>query len=172
VKDQFVETIVHKAEGRYLTFSMGREEYGIEIQRVREIMGFAAIETIADAGPSIRGVIRLRGKVVPVLDLRQRFGLEGAEIQRGSCVVTVLVKGWEGPCWLGLLVDGIREVVQVWTRDLEEAAVMEGDPREEFLFGLARCQDRAVLLLDVDKVAKEEAVEEIKLSWGGSHEGF
>ncbi len=167
-----MQMALHKAEGRYLTFSIVREEYGVEIHRVREIIGPVVLEVVPDTAPHIRGILKLRGKVVPVVDLRNRFGLEETEAGKGNCVVTVLAKGWDGPYLMGFLVDGIREVVQVWSRDLEGVPGMEEDSREEFLLGLAQHQDRAVLLLDVDKIAREEGVEEIKLSWGGNHEGF
>jgi purine-binding chemotaxis protein CheW len=165
-----MEMTLHKAEGRYLTFSIAHEEYGVEIHRVREIIGPVVLEVVLNAAPHIRGILRLRGKVVPVVDLRNRFGLEKGEPGQGSCVVTVLAKGWDGPFLVGLLVDGIREVVQVWTGDLEKDPAMKGDSRNEFLMGLARCQDRSVLLLDVEKMAKGEDVESLKYFLGASHE--
>jgi purine-binding chemotaxis protein CheW len=157
---------ISKAEGRYLTFSVAHEEYAVEVHRVREIIGPSAMEPAANAAPYIRGVIQLRGRTVPVLDLRRRFGLEEAEQRREDCIITVLVKGWEEPFLMGLLVEGIREVIQIWTENLEKAPAMEGDPREDFLLGLAQLEDRVVLLLDVDKLAKEEEVEEADLNMG------
>ncbi len=153
-----MEMTLHKSEGRYLTFSIAHEEYGVEIHRVREIIGPVVLEVVPDAAPHVRGILRLRGKVVPVVDLRNRFGFEKGEAHPGSCVVTVLAKGSDGPFLVGLLVDGIREVIQVWTGDLEEELEMREDSRNEFLMGLARCQDRFVLLLDVEKIAKGEEV--------------
>ncbi len=156
-----MEAIVQKQEGSYLTFALGREEYGVEVRRVREIIAPAVMEVVPGLAPHIRGILRLRGKVVPVLDLRRRFGLEETETRGDYCVVTVLAKGWEGSFLMGLLVDGIREVIQVDVQNLEKTSMAEEDPREEFLRGLAQCQDRVVLLLDVDKVAQDEEVEEI-----------
>jgi purine-binding chemotaxis protein CheW len=167
-----MEMVLHKVEGRYLTFSVAHAEYGVEIHRVREIIGPVVLEAVPEAAPHIRGILRLRGKVVPVVDLRSRFGLVEGETHRGSCVVTVLARGWNGPFLIGLLVDGIREVVQVWTQNLEKAPVKAEEARDRFLMGSARCQDRVVLLLDVEKVAEGEEVEAEKLFSGGSHEAF
>jgi purine-binding chemotaxis protein CheW len=151
-----MDLIPLKAEGRYLTFSIAHEEFAVEVHRVREIIAPVILETVSDAAPHIRGVLRLRGKSVPVVDLRSRFGLEGEAPNRGSCVVTVLTRGWDGPFLVGLLVDGIREVIQVWAKDLEEGLAMEGAGRTGFLLGRAQCQDRTVLLLDVDKIPEGE----------------
>ncbi len=159
-------------EGRYLLFSIGQETYGVGIHRVREIIGPVELQALPEASPTIAGVVTLRGKTIPVVDLKSRLGLEPQERTGGSCVLTVLAKGWEGPLWMGILVDGVQEVVQVRSSDLEELPEMEEDPRSEWLMGLAKTQDRIVLLLDVDRVAKEEEVESVKYSLGGSHEAL
>ncbi len=154
-----MQTLVHKAEGRYLTFSVAREEYAVEVHRVREIVDSSTMELKSNPDSSLCGVLKLRDREVQVIDLTRRFSLGKAWDRLGGCVVTVLVKGWNGPLLMGLLVDGVREVIQVWTKDLENELVLEPGPRKSFLLGSIRCQDRLVHLLDADQLAvKEEAL--------------
>ena len=158
-------------EGTYLTFALAQEEYGIEMHRVLEIQGTSAIEPLADGSPLVRGILSGRGKRLPVLDLRGCLGKAQGDLPRQNCIVTVAVRGWEGKLFhLALLVDGVREVVQVLNQDLEEAPEMEEDARAEFLKGLAQCQERLVILLDLDRLARLEELEEVKFEQGGSHE--
>lgn len=170
--NQLVKTNQHQTEGRYLLFSLAHETYGVGIHRVREIMGPVELQPVQDAPPSVKGTVNLRGITIPVVDMRCRLGLEAKPAGTGNCVVTVLAKGWDGPLWMGLLVDGIQEVTQVWSKDLEATPGMEEDPRADWLLGLARCGEKVVLLLDVDQVAKEEEVEAVQFALGGSHEAF
>ena len=148
-----------KAEGRYLTFSVAQLEYGVEIQKVREILEPSSLEPIPQASSNVRWAVRLRGQVVPVVDLRRCFGSTPVGAFPHQCVVTVVARGWKGSFLMGLLVDGIREVVQVRNKDLEE---MSGEEREGCLLGPVQCQDRSVLLLDVDALSEKEAAREFQ----------
>ncbi len=151
-------------EGRYLTFSLAHEEYGVEMHRVLEILQASGIEPLSEGSSLIKGLLPWRGQKVPVLDLRRCLGKDEAERSSESCIVTVTAKGWEGNLSLmALLVDGVREVVQVWNENLEQASVLEEDPREEFLKGLVQCDERLVILLDLDRLARLDEVEEAKL---------
>lgn len=148
-------------EGTYLTFALAREEYGIEMHRVLEILGTSAVEPLAEEGSVVRGILPWRGQKVPVLDLRRCLGKAQWDLPHQSCVVTVTAKDWEGRMgYMALLVDGVREVVQVWNENVEEGPALEEDPRAEFLKGLAQCQERLVILLDLDRFANLEELEE------------
>src|SRR5581483_630745 len=125
VLERSMGSISRRIEGRYLTFSISHEEYGVEIHRIREIISPVILEVIPGSAAHVRGVLKLRGKIVPVLDLRERFGLKDGRAQGSSCIVTVLAKGWNGPFLLGFLVDGIREVVEVRDEDLEKDLTIE-----------------------------------------------
>ena len=150
-------------EGAYLTFSLEREEYGIEMHRVLEILGTSAVEPLKGVSSLVRGVLPWRGKKIPVLDLRQCLGKSPLALPHQSCVVTVAAKDWEGSLHtMALLVDGVREVVQVWNENLEAAPGSEEDPRAGYLKGLAQCQERLVILLDLDELAKLDELEEVK----------
>lgn len=156
--------MILQVEGRYLTFSLAGREYGVEVQKVREILEPSCLEPLSGAELNVRWVLRLRGRVVPVVDLRRRFGLAPTGAFPHQCIVTVVVRGWDGPFLMGLLVDGVREVVQVWSKDLVEG--MAGEGREQCLLGPVQCQDRPVLLLDVDALSEEEAVQGFQSNFG------
>jgi purine-binding chemotaxis protein CheW len=154
--------ITHPFEGKYLLFSIAGQVYGVGMKFVREVMNPFPLRLLRDGYPAVRGFLNLRGQDVPVVDLRRKLGMEEAEIHPGSSVLAVLARGWEGAQWMGLLVDGILQVAQFGTDDLEKVPEMEADPREGWLLGLARWQEQAVLLLDVNQVAREE-IETIQL---------
>ncbi len=150
-------------QGRYIFFAIAGQVYGVGIHHVREIVDSKLLEVVGDSSLSIRGYLDLRGRNIPVVDLRNKLGMEDTPIHPWSSVLTMVAKGWDGPLWMGLLVDGVEQVVQVASTDVEAVPDMEEDPRGPWLMGFTRHQDRTVLLLDLDKVAKEE-VESIQLA--------
>src|SRR5579883_2062758 len=103
--------MIRKAEGRYLAFSVEHGEYAVEVQKVREILEPSVLEPIPNAASNARWVIRLRNRVVPVVDLRRFLGFEKTGAKPTQCVLTAVVRGWDGPFLMGFLVDGIREVI-------------------------------------------------------------
>jgi purine-binding chemotaxis protein CheW len=167
-----METMIRKIEGRYLTFSLAGGEYGVEIQKVREILEASAVKSLPKTPATVAGVLRLRDRAVPVLNLKACLGLDVAGPGEACCILTVVVRGWNGPLLMGLLVDGVREVIQVGSNDLEGGTGMEEGSGRDFLQGRVKYQDRRVQLLDVDGLAEKEAVENLNLTLGGSHEVF
>jgi purine-binding chemotaxis protein CheW len=146
------------AEGsKILTFRLAQEEYGVDILRVREILGLQAITPVPGTQASLRGVINLRGRIIPVMDLRRRFGLDEA-LSPQSCIITVQVKRDGGEALVGLLVDAVSEVAGVAAADLEAMpSVGSATPSEEVL-GLLKSQGRVRILLDIDKVVGDADV--------------
>lgn len=138
----------HEAINQYLTFMLGAEEYGLEILRVQEIKGFSAITPIPNTPPHIKGVMNLRGTVVPVLDLRMKFALAKAEYNQFTVIIVVNV----GSKVTGLVVDAVSDVLDVPANDIDPAPEM-GGADVSFLRGLAKSGDRLIALLDIDKVA-------------------
>lgn len=149
-----MKTMISKAEGRYLAFSVAGREYAVEVQKVREILEPSLMEPLPNPVSHARWVIRIRGRVVPVVDLRRRLGLEKTGARPTQSVLTAVVRGWNGPQLLGLLVDGIREVIQVWSKDLEDVEREEAGDWEGLLSPI-QYQDRCVCLLNVDQLALE-----------------
>ena len=147
------------AAGKYLTFRLAEEEYGMAILTVREIIGLMDITAVPRAPQHMRGVVNLRGKIVPVLDLRRKFGLPDVELKRENCIITAMIKAGAGEEGLlvGLLVDSVSEVLQVASEDVEAVPAL-GDVSLPFVIGLAKGQGRVRILLDIEKVVNEEAL--------------
>lgn len=157
-----MEATIQKTEGKYLTFHLGREEYGIEILKVREIVAFMEITAVPLTALHIRGVVNLRGKIIPVVDMRRKFGLPEAAAARETCIITMMVEGKEGPVLTGLLVDGVSEVVQIAASDVEPVPALGEDMKLDFVTGISKAKGRVVVLLDMDRVMQEQDLQELK----------
>ncbi|MEQ1502589.1 MAG: chemotaxis protein CheW [Myxococcota bacterium] len=131
----------------FLTFSLGAEDYGIPLERVLEIIGMQAITPIPDTPAHVRGVINLRGKVIPVFDARARFGLPGKEYESRTCIIVVQAAGWS----VGLVVDRVSEVIAIPDDLTEPPPPVTVATGEHYLAGLGKVGDRVRLLLDVDR---------------------
>ncbi|WP_411280666.1 chemotaxis protein CheW [Gemmatimonas sp.] len=133
--------------GKYLTFFLAAEEYGLEILKVSEIIGMQPITRVPRMPEFVRGVINLRGKVIPITDLRSKFGMEhdGSE---DSCIIVVQMRGIQ----TGVVVDRVSEVVAIAEADIEDAPSFGAGIRTEFLLGIGKAGGRVKLLLDIDKV--------------------
>jgi purine-binding chemotaxis protein CheW len=138
--------------GKYLTFHLGAEEYGIRVLQVREIIGVQDITGVPQTPRHLKGVINLRGKVIPVVELRLKFGMTAGERTSGTCIIVVETRRAGGACPIGLLVDGVCEVVSLAAPDIEETPDFAGSLPAPFLMGLARTKDKVRILLDIDAV--------------------
>ena len=136
--------------GKFLTFSLGREEYGVSIGLVKEINGMMEITPVPGAPHYIKGVINLRGKIVPVMDLRLRFGLPEAEYTARTCLIVFEV-GDNAKRLFSIAVDGVSEVLNIQTAEIEPPA-RYSEQSEQFLLGLGKTKAKVVLLLDVLRV--------------------
>jgi purine-binding chemotaxis protein CheW len=157
-----METTLKQVEGKYLTFRLGREEYGIEILKVREIVAMMDITPVPLTALYIRGVVNLRGKIIPVVDMRKKFGLPEVEASRETCIITVMVEGKEGNVLTGLFVDGVSEVTQVSESEVEPVPALGDDMKLDFVTGLSKTKGRVVVLLDMDKVMQVQELKEIE----------
>ncbi len=133
--------------GKYLTFFLGSEEYGLEILKVSEIIGMQPITRVPRMPEFVRGVINLRGKVIPITDLRRKFGME-LEGSEDSCIIVVQMRGIQ----TGIVVDRVSEVVAITDTDIEDAPSFGAGIHTEFLLGIGKAGGRVKLLLDIDKV--------------------
>ena len=133
--------------GKFLTFFLAEEEYGIEITKVQEIIGMLPITRVPRTPEYVRGVVNLRGKVIPIVDLRRKFGLDAAGAEE-TCIIVVQVRGVQ----LGVVVDRVSEVSAVAAADIEEPPSFGADVHTEYLLGLGKVNGRVKLLLDIDQV--------------------
>ncbi len=147
-----------RKEGKYLTFSLAGEEYGIGILKIKEIIGMMPITPVPQAGDYIKGVINLRGKVIPVVDLRLRFDVEAAEFTERTCIVVVEIEGKAGTILMGLVVDSVSEVLNIKGADIEDTPMLGTQVDTTYILGMAKTEGGVKILLDIDQVVNSEEV--------------
>ncbi len=159
--DQAVKVMADK-EGKYLTFSLADEEYGIGILKIREIIGMLPITSVPQTPPFVKGVINLRGKVIPVLDLRLRFGMEANEYNERTCIIVVEIKGPAGAVQIGIVVDAVSEVLNIKAEDIEETPTFGVKLNTEYILGMAKMEGGVKILLDIDQVLSADEIAALK----------
>jgi purine-binding chemotaxis protein CheW len=155
--------------GKYLVFHLGREHFGIQVLKVREIMGLQDITAVPHTPVFVKGVFNLRGKVIPVIDLRLRFQMAEIEYSPRTCIIVVSLAGTDEPVPMGLIVDGVAEVINISENDTEAAPAFGNELDTSYLLGIAKIRGEVRLLLDIDRalnVAQFEALS--RLSNGAS----
>lgn len=150
--------------GKYLTFPLGREEYGISITKVKEIIGMMEITAVPRMPGCIKGVINLRGKIIPLLDLRLKFSLEERPYTERTCIIVVEMgrSGHGVGRTMGVVVDAVSEVVTIAEGDIELPPQYGGSLDVSFLLGMGKVKGKVVLLLDIEKVLSVEELETIR----------
>ena len=139
-------------QNQYLTFSLGGEMYAIGILHIKEIIEYGSLTTVPMMPEFIRGVINLRGAVVPVVDLSARFGRQSTEITRKTCIVIIEVQTEEEKQDVGVVVDAVSEVLDIPLGEIESAPSFGAKIRADFIAGMGKVGGRFVIILDVDKV--------------------
>lgn len=134
--------------GKYLSFFLDREEYGIEILRVREIIGLMPITSVPRTPEYLRGVINLRGKVIPIIDLRLKFDMPGVEHTEETCIIVVQ----SGDDSVGAVVDKVSEVLDIPDDDIVDAPNLGADVDTDYILGIGKSESGVKLLLDIDRV--------------------
>ncbi len=164
--ETFAETIDSKVkvtagrEGKYLTFALAAEEYGIGIRKVKEIIGLMAITMIPQTPAYVKGVINLRGKVIPVLDLRLKFGIEEMKYTDRTCIIVMEVMMNNGEVLpTGIVVDAVSEVLNVKATDIEDTPAFGVAMNTDYILGMAKAGDSVKILLDIDKVISAEEMD-------------
>ena len=138
--------------GKYLTFQLANEEFGIRVLKVREIMGLQEITAVPQTPSHIKGVINLRGKVVPVIDLRLKFGVLTSEDTQRTCIIVTQVQGESGPVLMGIIVDGVSEVLNLTGAEIEDTPDFGEEVAAQYLLGMAKVKGKVKILLDIDRV--------------------
>lgn len=141
--------------GKFLTFLLEDEVYGLEILKVREIIGMMAITNVPGTPESVRGVVNLRGKVIPVVDLRLKFGMTPAEQTEETCIIVVSVNGIE----MGTVVDKVYEVLNIAEDNIEDAPDLGQDVSTNGILGMGKSDGKVIILLDISKVLNNDADE-------------
>ena len=143
--------------GKYLTFALGNEEYGLEILKVREIIGYMEVTAVPRTPDYVKGVINLRGQVISVVDLRAKFQMDEAAKTEAICIIVVEI---EGPCGrklsTGIIVDRVSEVLNISPENIEEPPAFGASVDTGFILGMGKIARSVKILLDIDKVLTSE----------------
>ena len=151
IMDQAVKGIKEK-EGKYLTFTLAEEEYGIGILKIKEIIGMMPITTVPQTPEFVKGVINLRGKVIPVIDLRIRFGMECMDYTERTCIIVVEIDKNAGTVQIGIVVDAVSEVLNITGKDIEDTPTFGTKLNTNYILGMAKMEGGVKILLDIDRV--------------------
>ncbi len=157
VMDQAVNASAQK-EGKYLTFTLAGEEYGIGILKVKEIIGMMPITSVPRTPEFVKGVINLRGKVIPVVDLRLKFGMEEMNYTDRTCIIVVEVHPRTGTVMIGIVVDAVSEVLNIKEDLIEETPTFGARMDTECILGMAKMEGGVKILLDIDRVLSGEEI--------------
>ncbi len=155
--DQAVNAMVDK-EGKYLTFKLAEEEYGIGILKIKEIIGMMPITSIPQTPEFVKGVINLRGKVIPVVDLRLRFGMEAIDYNDRTCIIVVEIECAASTVMIGIVVDAVSEVLNIKGEDIEETPAFGTRLNTDYILGMAKTEGSVKILLDIDRVLSADEV--------------
>jgi len=149
--DQALKTMKDK-EGKYLTFTLAQEEYGIGILKIKEIIGMLPITSVPQTPEFVKGVVNLRGKVIPVMDLRLRFGMPSIDYSDRTCIIVVEIGGQAGTILVGIVVDAVSEVLNIKGDDIEKTPTFGTELNTDYILGMAKIEGGVKILLDIDQV--------------------
>jgi len=156
-----VSSAVMDKEGKFLTFVLGSEEFGLEILKVREIIGYMDITAVPQTPPHVKGVVNLRGQVIPVVGLRLKFGMEEIEVTEQTCIIVVEIDGGEKHFQTGIVVDNVSEVLDILGEQIEDAPQFGSSVDTNFILGMGKINDSVKILLDIDKVLGGDGLDSI-----------
>ena len=148
--------------GKYLTFLLDEEEYGLEIIKVQEIIGLMAITKVPRVPTYMRGVINLRGRIIPTVDLRAKFDIEKAEDTEKTCIIVVEIMSPKGKVNVGIIVDQVAEVLDVAANEIDFAPEFGTNLHTDFILGVGIVKGQVKILLDIDKVLSTEEKQTIQ----------
>ena len=151
--------------GKYLTFFLSNEEYGVEILKVQEIIGRMPITPVPLTSKYIRGVINLRGKIHPIMDINVKFGMDQTEITDETCMIVIKTAS----LMMGILVDKVSEVVTIASGDIEDTPSFGADVNPEYLLGIGKTGGKIRMLLDIDKVINASDIINLKKATDGEN---
>jgi purine-binding chemotaxis protein CheW len=159
--DQAIKATTMKT-GKYLTFTLEEEEYGIGILKVKEIIGMMPITSVPRTPQFVKGVINLRGKVIPVVDLRLKFDMGEIPYTDRTCIIVVEIDSNNDTVLIGIVVDSVSEVLNIQEEDIEETPTFGTRLNTEYILGMAKIQKGVKILLNIDMVLSSEEILELK----------
>jgi purine-binding chemotaxis protein CheW len=158
--DRATGTVANR-EGKYLTFTLAGEEYGLGILKVKEIIGIMPITAVPQTPAHMKGVINLRGKVIPIVDLRVMFGMESIDCTVKSCIIVVEITNNAQKVMIGILVDSVSEVLNIKEADIEDTPNFGSRLNTNYILGMAKTGGRVRILLEIDRVLREQSFQDV-----------
>ncbi len=159
--DQVIKVTAVKS-GKYLTFSLKEEEYGIGILKVKEIIGMMPVTSVPRTPEFVKGVINLRGKVIPVMDLRLKFEMESIPYTDRTCIIVVEIDSDEITVLIGIVVDAVSEVLNIQEEEIEDAPQFGTSLDTSYILGMAKMEGGVKILLDIDRVLSQQEVTQLE----------
>jgi purine-binding chemotaxis protein CheW len=156
-----MNSVGEKLAGKYLTFKLADEEYGLEILKVQEIIQMQAVTRIPRTPDYVRGVINLRGKVIPVIDLRKKFSLDTIKDTEKTCIIVVQIANKNSHVVMGIIIDAVKEVLNIKAENIEETPSFGTFVNTDFILGIGKVGSTVKMLLDIDKVLSINEIEKI-----------
>ena len=154
-QDEFLASAANQSS-KILQFVLDGEYYGVDILKVREINGMMDLTAVPQTPVFMKGLINLRGKVVPVIDLRLKFGLREADYDERTSIIVIEFKSIHGQVQMGIVVDTVSEVANIPAEDIEPAPNFGGQLKSEYIKGMAKTKERVIIILDIDLILTDE----------------
>jgi len=148
--------------GKYLTFSLADEEYGIGILKVKEIIGMMPITSVPRTPQFVKGVINLRGKVIPIVDLRAKFGMESIPYTERTCIIVVEIDSNDATVLIGIVVDAVSEVLNIHGDDIEDTPAFGTHLDTQYIMGMAKMEGGVKILLNIDQVLSSKEIQNLQ----------
>ena len=159
MQEESMKAASESREGKYLTFELGGEAYGLEILKVKEIIGIMNITSVPRMPEYVKGVINLRGKVIPVIDLRLKFGMEPLEYNERTCIIVVDITGKSAnSVMVGVVVDSVSDVINIGDDEIEDTPTFGVKLDTEYILGMAKSKGGVKILLDIDRVLSNKEI--------------
>jgi purine-binding chemotaxis protein CheW len=152
IENENISDIQVNREGKYLTFSLAGEEYGMGILKVKEIIGLMPITLVPHTPEHVKGVINLRGKVIPVVDLRVKFNMAGVQATERTCIIVTEINSNGNKIHMGIVVDSVSEVLNIKSAEIEDMPSFGSKLDANYILGVAKIGESVKILLDIDKV--------------------
>ena len=143
---------VKELEGKYLTFNLMEEYYGVSVKWILQIIAIPDITKIPKTPPFVMGVINLRGKIIPVIDLRLKFGLPIKEYNERTSIVIIKIHSENSEIYIGIIVDRVNEVLDIHVKEIEKTPAFGIDFDSQYILGMAKVKNKVVTLLNIDKI--------------------
>lgn len=143
---------------KFITFFLENEEFAVDIKKIKEIIGIMEITSVPNTPEYIKGVLNLRGKIIPVIDLRTKFGMEFKEYGERTSIIILEIQTDNGKVNIGTIVDTVTEVIQISDEQIEETPNFGVEVDTTFIIGMARIKDKVKIILDIDKILTSDEI--------------